>query len=238
MEVESDRLISLVFLRRALWDKTSKQYRDRLCVNSLWHQVAAELGVNTTYAVKKKWKNLRDAFGKELRKFPVAKSEEGDPLNIEKYTTWPHFESMLFLKDQMKPRKYGGNLSARGAEDDSEDVAVESEESNGNDYSNVFEINYLEEPPFISSTQSQTSSQQSNRSVKRSSIQQLVEIEAKKMLLEQKVNKSTADDDEDEAFFKSLLPHVRKLMPEEKLEFRMDVQSLVQNYVYKRKKDC
>lgn len=28
------------------------------------------------------------------------------------YTTWPHFKSLLFLKDQMKPRKPSGNLTA------------------------------------------------------------------------------------------------------------------------------
>nr|XP_029720875.1 uncharacterized protein LOC115262618 [Aedes albopictus] len=63
--------------------------------------------------------------------------------------------------------------------------------------------------------------------------QQLLAIEAKKLkLLEKKVNKAAAVDDEDEAFFKSLLPHVRKLKSEQKLLFRMEVQKVVHKFVY------
>ena len=53
---------------------------------------------------------VRDMFGKELKKIQKARSGDEAPLNYETYTTWPHFKSMLFLKNQMKPRKSGGNL--------------------------------------------------------------------------------------------------------------------------------
>lgn len=53
-------------------------------------------------------------------------------------------------------------------------------------------------------------------------------------LLENKVRKGTSGDDEDEAFFKSLLPHVRKMQPEKKLVFRVQVQNLVQKFVYQK----
>lgn len=145
----------------------------------------------------------------------------------------------------MKPRKSGGNLSAEGGENDDADQFEQQEdlgqytatgsvpgpsEADYPDYSNTSVTDSLGEilPP----------TNPSNRPTKRSAQLQLIDIEARKLkLLENKANgKSSTDDDEDVAFFKSLLPHVRKLKPEEKLEFRMDVQSLVQKYVYKKNK--
>lgn len=48
MESESENLISLVFARKPLWDKTLKQYRNRVIVDKLWRQVCNELGGEIT----------------------------------------------------------------------------------------------------------------------------------------------------------------------------------------------
>ncbi|XP_055614648.1 uncharacterized protein LOC129760978 [Uranotaenia lowii] len=45
---------------------------------------------------------------------------------------------------------------------------------------------------------------------------------------------NTIIDDEDKGFFLSLLPHVRKLEPEDKLVFRMEAQKLVHQCVYRK----
>lgn len=192
--------------------------------------------------MKKKWKSLRDTFGKELRKIPEGRSGDEGLLNFETYTSWPYFESMLFLKNQMRPRKSGGNLSAGGGGND--DVHLEQHEDVEQD--NVvgslidpIEVEYVDNYGVESATEILPPSNPPNRPTKRSAQQQLIDIEARKLkLLESKATlaKSSTDDDEDAAFFKSLLPHVRKLKPEEKMEFRMDVQGLVQKYVYKRNK--
>lgn len=59
---------------------------------------------------KKKWKNLRDTFIKELKKIPKPRSG-ADADNEPKYTgTWPYFESMSFLIVILKPRKTEGNI--------------------------------------------------------------------------------------------------------------------------------
>lgn len=257
MEFDSENLISLVFTRKALWDKTTKEYRNRLKVDKLWRQVSNELGgdvtstVNndllfngfTSYfqfsadAVKKKWKNLRNSFGKELRKIPEGRSGNEGPLNFETYTTWPYFDSMLFLKDQMRSRKSGGNLPVD--DDDVEEMDLQENELRAvPDEPNEVCNPDLSEIDSVIESIPQPSFHRSNRPVKRSAQLQLIAIEARKLkLLERKVGKSnTCDDDEDGAFFKSLLPHVRKLEPEEKLEFRMEIQSVVQKYVYKKNK--
>ncbi|XP_055615419.1 uncharacterized protein LOC129761705 [Toxorhynchites rutilus septentrionalis] len=48
-------------------------------------------------------KSLRDTFGKELRKVPEGRSGDAGPLNFESHTSWPYYESMLFLMHQMRP---------------------------------------------------------------------------------------------------------------------------------------
>lgn len=76
-------------------------------------------------------------------------------------------------------------------------------------------------------------SQEAKKNIKRGA-QQLINIEVRELkLFENKVNNAT-NNDEDEAFFKSLLPHVRKLRSEEKLDFRMDAQKLTLTYLYNK----
>ena len=59
-------------------------------------------------------------------------------------------------------------------------------------------------------------------------------IEKQKLQCLEKAAKSKEKvrEDEDLQFFESLLPHVRKIAPENKLLFRNRVQQLVQDYAY------
>ncbi|XP_021707919.1 uncharacterized protein LOC110678812 [Aedes aegypti] len=237
MEIDSENLFALVFERKALWDKTAKEYRNRILVDRLWRQVSTELGgVATTDDVKKKWKNLRNSFGKELKKIPEGRSGDAGPLNCETYTTWPFLTQMMFLKDQMRSRKSGGNLGSvsTAQEEDLDDSAdlhqtvrtVASDDHNDVSNRDVFEIDSVAE--VVANSRARFPC------VKRGAQQQLIEIETRKLrLLEQKANKlDTKEDDEDVAFFKSLIPHVRKIKAEQKLRFRTDIQNVVLQYVY------
>ncbi|XP_062541835.1 uncharacterized protein LOC134209825 [Armigeres subalbatus] len=180
---------------------------------------------------KKKWKSLRDAFGKELKKVPEKRSGDEAPLNYETYTTWPYFDSMLFLKDQMRPRKSGGNLRVGDAETVENEDLHEGEPGMNRSYRN--DVIDTPETHDIKCTDETIPPPPHKYGKRGRAQQQLLAIEAKKLkLLEQKVQKAVGGDDEDEAFFKSLLPHVRKLPPEQKLLFRMDVQKAVHKYVY------
>lgn len=63
----------------------------------------------------------------------------------------------------------------------------------------------------------------------------MLEIERKKLdLLVQKNEKKRSNDPEDEdwPFFKSILPHVKKIRPERILAFRGRIQELVQEFAY------
>lgn len=69
--------------------------------------------------VKSKWKYLRDNFRKELAKLPVSHS--GDSGGEEESSRWPHFKTLLFLKDQFIPRRSTGNLTNKSRTTSSQD---------------------------------------------------------------------------------------------------------------------
>jgi len=58
--------------------------------------------------LRKKWKYLRDQFAVELGKIPPSRS--GDAEDSASTSKWPDFQSLLFLKDIVRPRFSTGNL--------------------------------------------------------------------------------------------------------------------------------
>lgn len=60
---------------------------------------------------KKKWRNLRDQFSKELKKIPKTKSGDSQD-SVPKYPgKWQYFNMLLFLRDILTPRATEGNVS-------------------------------------------------------------------------------------------------------------------------------
>ncbi|XP_050307385.1 transcription factor Adf-1-like [Anthonomus grandis grandis] len=104
---EQVNIITYVFNRRALWNASHPDHRNRYVLDELWSQVATECGI-TVKVAQTKWKNLRDYFRRELKKLPIPRS--GDPGDIAIKSHWPYLKSLLFLKDQFRPRQATGNL--------------------------------------------------------------------------------------------------------------------------------
>jgi len=59
--------------------------------------------------LRKKWKYLRDQFSVEFGKIKPPRS--GDPGCKSYEPKWPHYRSLLFLKDIVKPRGLSRNLT-------------------------------------------------------------------------------------------------------------------------------
>lgn len=59
--------------------------------------------------VRNTWKNLCQELGKQFKK--TLRSGSGAP--DEPTSSWPYFQSMLFLTDQFLPRKSSGNLASK-----------------------------------------------------------------------------------------------------------------------------
>jgi hypothetical protein len=97
-----------VHQRRALWDRGDLEHLNPNMLNKLWGEVAQELNTKC-YAVRGKWKSLRDGFITRLRKMPVRISGDA-ALEISHCRTWPHFEPLYFLRDQYKPQASSGGI--------------------------------------------------------------------------------------------------------------------------------
>ncbi|XP_058839520.1 uncharacterized protein LOC131694999 [Topomyia yanbarensis] len=216
--MDSESIISEVFSHNILWDKTLKEYHNRVLVEKEWNTISKRLDVPKDL-LKKRWKNLRDQFGKELKKIPQSKSGDPGPASLDNYSTWPYFKSMWFLQKQMKPRTCSGNLK-----DTTMDIADDAERNDFERY-DTFETSTVaeEDMPDIP-----VPAKKGRKKLDHN--EELINLEKRKLeLLEKKAEKTR---DEDEAFFDSLLPHVRMLQPANKLLCRMELQKVVLKHAY------
>lgn len=186
--------------------------------------------------VKNLWKNLRDEFRKQYNKTPRSGDAAPEP------TTWKYFNSMLFLTDQFVPRKSTGNLTAEQAV--REDVSMQQEEdtlmesfledemedspsviSHDNAQSSRAGVTSPVTTPQPSPTQTTTSRTgfKSRLTAQAKIGQELINLEREKLKLKQN-RKEDDKNDEDVAFFNSLLPTVKSLDQRKKMLFRMKVQ--------------
>ena len=174
--------------------------------------------------VRKKWKRLRDKFRMTLASIPKSKS--GDVQISDYQGEWKYFKSLLFLKEQFtkKPEGYfpknDDNVfaeSSQNLQDDSDDN--ESEQA------------VKDEP--VQSPAENSDSEMSNTTP--SSFLHLSSGRKRPMenleFTQQKKSKKEEEEDEDLNFFKSLLPHVRSLSAYDKMEYRMKIIKLTQEFL-------
>ncbi|KAI4465737.1 cyclic nucleotide phosphodiesterase [Holotrichia oblita] len=197
---------------------------------------------NNRTAVRNKWKSLRDKFRTTLASIPKPKFR--DP-KIHDYTgEWKYFQNLLFLNDQLAPRKSKGNFPKNDDEDildqSSQLLQGENDEDDVSDQA-VEDIiqcplqhpEYLDSQPSsimpASSRASSSATNYSKKHVAKEDVgQALVQIGKQKLeFLEQKRNKTN----EDLNFFKSLLPDVKTFSAYDKLEYRMRIMKVTLFYV-------
>lgn len=196
---------------------------------------------------KKTWKVLRQQFKIHFDKLPLPKT--GDPAP-EDEVDWPYFKSLLFLRDVFEKRPTSGNLPETEGEPD-----VDEED----DRENVDLTSPTPTPSSSSpSVEHYSASTSRTKTTKSSSAEApttpknpdnlgyrkryapmemigkgLLDIEKEKMKIRKEKEMAAVDkNDEDVAFFASLLPHVRKLSPVKKLQFRTKIQQLLLESAY------
>ncbi|XP_063977325.1 uncharacterized protein LOC135162536 isoform X2 [Diachasmimorpha longicaudata] len=208
--------------------------------------------------LKTKWKSLRDAFRSEMKKKTLNQKT-----TAPKGKTWRHYKELLFLKEQMLPKKPSGNSSKR--KDDPlaiqtsgkttkrikiTGVASVSETANGHTNDRNF-VNIKEEPELILDeiqTDGQgdkdfveifTSCEDSNLL----SGSQDAELTGSTTCNSNGYTsgKSLVDPmsmsgqvDDNYHFLMSLLPHMQKLPGERQMFLRMQMQEMVYKDVYKK----
>ncbi|XP_076034828.1 uncharacterized protein LOC143021305 [Oratosquilla oratoria] len=247
MDVEL--LITSVYERQPLWNKWNKHHSNRALVDKLWAEISKELNCEELQA-RRKWKYLRDQFAVELGK--IAPARPGEASGDTPTSKWQYFKLLLFLRDVVKPRASTGNSSGVVASDVIETSlpgspqveyqtgtvdpsAREEGSSSRNQDTPEREEAAMERHRLASPSTHLNGKGASRRSKADDYNQSIFDIERQKIqyLLENLSRKQDKDDDEDMMFFKSLLPHVKRVPDVQKLTFRSRLQELVQQFAYR-----
>lgn len=157
--------------------------------------------------LRKKWKYLRDQFCVELGKVQTSANSK---------SKWRHYKALDFLATTVNARFYG-----KGDEDDGNLVIDE-------DYTS----DYFERlSPKVEVTKKRKSSNKTKKkSIKTKSTKTKIEDTRDNTSI---CNKYVVEEeDEHYLFFKSILPHMRKIPESKLLSFRGRVQCLVEEYAY------
>lgn len=208
-------------------------------------------------AVKKRWKSLRDVFRSELKKIPKPKSGDSTPSSFT--SSWCHFESLLFLRDQMMPRQLKGNLSSVEVVEEVSQALTEAsditETRSENDwFSQIDNMESQEDTPITHENEIQAQSnassdhdtgtpdiveveaQHSKHTIQRRNAKRKQDNDIDRFLsLEQekikllKSDNSLHKDDEDYHFLMSFYPPLKRMRVDTKMWFRLKMQELLYN---------
>uniref|UniRef100_A0A2A4JRU4 MADF domain-containing protein n=1 Tax=Heliothis virescens TaxID=7102 RepID=A0A2A4JRU4_HELVI len=216
--MNTETLIAEILARPPIWKSGHPQHKYKQVLKRLWEEVKVKFPNSEVGDLKKRWKNLRDTYTKELKKIKSNASSSYEP-------AWKYFTLLGFMKDEYMSLTADSNL------DEEESVIIDN---GGEDTERIFveTLNEATSPPSTrtsSPIEPSTSSSQNSRK-KRQNIQdireQYLEIERKKLkLLENDIyNYNTPVDTEkksdDYYFLMSILPEMEKLPTVQKLRLR------------------
>ncbi|KAF5283656.1 hypothetical protein FQR65_LT13780 [Abscondita terminalis] len=221
--MDKEALITAVFEKPPIWDKREKLHSNRNVIDKYWKEISNQMN-ESEVKVRKQWKYLRDQFSVELGKYPPPRS--GDAAEDMPASKWPYFSQLLFLKDIVKPRTATENLSSTQSTrdiqmtDQEDSQSVEGNENSDNEDAFQTSEHEQEKPIETTPTLSKTTSipTKKRRGTTQTFQASILEIERRKVdYLENKTKRSSSDNQDDEhlSFFKSLLPHVRKILEKE-----------------------
>lgn len=242
-------LISAVYCRPPIWNKRDKQYANRSIIENLWIEIATELECDEAL-LRKKWKYLRDNFAVEYTKQQNPRSEKA--VKSCPPSKWQYFNQLMFLRDIVTLRvpkssfKSSPGSSVQGASpeyDDSDfEVDLNSSFSPQPHLQACIESesrNWEEEgcPPPIPPPHPRVMKKERDTEGDGYYGRHFESEEKKRKHPENKPKKNEEEsEDLDLMFYKCLLPHIREIPKNLKLEYQNRVQSLVQEYAYQRPK--
>uniref|UniRef100_A0A2H1WP32 SFRICE_038045 n=1 Tax=Spodoptera frugiperda TaxID=7108 RepID=A0A2H1WP32_SPOFR len=213
MSISIERLIVEIESRPALWDCRAREYSERLLKRDAWKEVCSALDpnyddytkaekMNTAALIQKKWKGIRDAFVRELKK----STQKGVP---------PH-----------KPYTYYDNLSfLKPIYEQNPNTKTKKEEEDSSIYGETQEYENDETDDSSSNDMSQTAA--ATKSTTFTSRKRKHEDTFLKLLTEHVKNKKmqSLHNDPDRQFLLSLLPDLKNIDPSVKFELKYEIMS-------------
>ncbi|XP_041978024.1 uncharacterized protein LOC121732267 [Aricia agestis] len=190
------KLINCVKERRYLWDVEDSSHKEVRMLAKGWTEIAKEMKM-PLHIARSKWKNLKDIYRRQLRKYPDLSSPD------EYKGRWKYFRSLSFLFKRYEPTEtqYWHDVMEPSYEDEDDDnkaFIIKVGSGSGSGYvENGDDSSDRHDDDFDNDSESQT-----------------------------KKNKSDDDDDYDIMFLKSLAPYMRSLSPVRKLQVRNQIQDI------------
>lgn len=198
--------------------------------------------------LKKKWKNIKDHYRKELKKIPAPRS--GDAGYVNQPSHWQYFSQLSFLRDEILPNVTEGNLSSTEICNQISKVSNETEENSQESTIGCDEeASIYPQQPSTSSQEASISSQEasppsreastSQRSSKKKTANDIrtefLELERKRLkLLENDLSNQSRNEasrhenkSDDYYFFMSLLPQMEKFTPVQKFRVRQKINQAI-----------
>ncbi|KAJ8728424.1 hypothetical protein PYW08_016809 [Mythimna loreyi] len=144
------KLVKEIKKRECLWNPNHDRYNDRYRMAKAWMEIADVMQLPEE-RLRVKWKNLRDLFKKEIKKFGSEELYTGK---------WRHFEMLKFINTSDNGKSNGKGSKTSGSDEnnvetveakeeieDEYEFEVEQEPEEGNNEVEVYlDESYVEEP--------------------------------------------------------------------------------------------
>ncbi|XP_046830030.1 uncharacterized protein LOC124429164 [Vespa crabro] len=109
--INTEDFISEIELRPAIWELSSDDYTNKITKKNAWEEVIRKFCPeferksnaeknNIALRFQRKWKSLRDCYSRELLKIKKEKSGSGTPANRKQYM---YYNKLSFLQTVVKP---------------------------------------------------------------------------------------------------------------------------------------
>ncbi|XP_072933713.1 uncharacterized protein [Epargyreus clarus] len=134
-QADIDTLIAEVHKRPAIWNKSIEEYSSKLLKLRFWDEICEEMvqnwseltskkKKNISTELQKKWRNLKDAFNKELA---IQRKNDETGQGGKKKRLYIHFEALSFLESQYPKKRNSNKDTSSNVSHDSDSSSSEQE---------------------------------------------------------------------------------------------------------------
>ncbi|GFO32388.1 transcription factor adf-1 [Plakobranchus ocellatus] len=255
----NELLISAVEKRKTLYDRSEPNYCNRNFINAQWRAIGSELDCDENEA-RKRWTQLRDYFQKNHR-HQIQKNLNSQSQTSYKKKKWFLYDNMTFLIPHLRemgvPTSSGekkenhNDLPEEGNQEEDNEDMDDSSSSHASSislsHSQIEQLGLLtsrsdsqlsikKEPWQMQIQETLTSSSRIEKSSKPNQSERIIVPNSGQQRMRKRLHDthsllSAQSDDEDELFFRSLIPKMKRLDMIKKMECQAEILMTVLKYI-------
>ncbi|XP_063895317.1 uncharacterized protein LOC126054629 [Helicoverpa armigera] len=214
---EGENLIINIERHPCLWDLNNPDYHNRDVKDLAWEQICKNVfddwencldKTNKCAELKKKWANIRDYYRKEVQRNKNIPSGSA----AKKAKTYIYSDLLYFLTPMFCKRDSESNYPK-------EIDATQNENEDENTHPEIHSMESSPPPP------SETNKPVLNQKRKKDIPSQILDILQQRQKATSKI--SSTDEDDDTNFLLSFRSHMKKMNPQQKIDFQLGMLQLV-----------